>query len=129
MSSSRKAKVYRLRNIPEHFDRLSTAEWLARTFGDVSLNDVQIHSLALSVDTWSPSKTATVTFAKIPFIIDCIKNTRQCVIKIPELARPLIVDDHFQRITSLNSMAKEAHKSELVIFVSSQQVLADEASY
>jgi hypothetical protein len=129
MSSSRKAKVYRLRNIPEHFDRLSAAEWLARTFGDVSLNDVQIHSLALSVDTWSPSKTATVTFAKIPFIIDCIKNTRQCVIKIPELARPLIVDDHFQRITSLNSMAKEAHKSKLVIFVSSQQVLADEASY
>ncbi|CAG9947930.1 unnamed protein product [Clonostachys rosea f. rosea IK726] len=115
MSFSSKAKVYRLRNIPEHFDRLSAAEWLARTFGDVSLNDVQIHSLALSVDTWSPSKTATATFRKIPLKIDSIKNTPQCVIKIPELARPLIVDDHFQGITPLNSVAKEAHKSDCVI--------------
>lgn len=124
MSSSSKAKVYRLRNIPEHFDRLSAVEWLARTFGDVSRNDVQIHSLALSVDTWSPSKTATVTFGKTPSIIDSIDNKRECVIQIPELARPLIVDDHFQGITPLNSMAKEAHKSELVILVSCQQPFA-----
>ncbi|CAI6095931.1 unnamed protein product, partial [Clonostachys chloroleuca] len=89
--------------------------WLARTFGDVSLNDVQIHSQALSVDAWSLSKTATVTFAKIPLMIDSINHTRECVIQVPELARPLIVDDHFQGITPLNSLAKEAHTFELVI--------------
>ncbi|VUC32091.1 unnamed protein product [Clonostachys rosea] len=117
MSSSSKAKVYRLRNIPAHFDRLLAVEWLARTFGDVSQSDVQIHSLALSVDTWStsPTKTATVTFGRMPFMLGSIDNTRECVIQIPELARPLIVDDHFQGMTPLNSVAKEAHQSDCVI--------------
>lgn len=106
-----KPKVYRLRNLPGHVDRQLAAEILAQSLGDIAFQHIRIASLAHAVAEWShvPTKTATVTFDKTPAIINAASAKEEWKIVVPALAKPLILDSHFQGVTPLNDVTESEH--------------------
>src|SRR5947207_15195483 len=117
MESGRIPKVYRLRQLPEHLDRLGTAELLSKALGDISSRDVQIFSLATSVDPWErpPTRTATLMFNTLPALLETEKGKTEWKIKVGGLRDNLILDIHFLGFTPLNNISPPYHNVEYVI--------------
>lgn len=110
MSSRTNTKVFRVRNLPDHVDRLEVREILRRHgegMGDV---DIQVCSLASDVYSTSKlrTKTATVTFDRLPASLEPRRFKIDLTIKFSERL-VLIVDEHFQGVTPLNDIDLE-HK-------------------
>ncbi|KAL7937859.1 hypothetical protein V8C35DRAFT_290115 [Trichoderma chlorosporum] len=108
---SEKQKVYRLGNIPNCWDRHDVILRLSEALEGVSYEDIQIFSLAFSVDHLdeSPPKKATLTFNKIPSIIKLEPKKSQWNIKVPNLSSSLILDSHFLGFTPLNDVSGPQH--------------------
>ncbi|KAJ0108485.1 hypothetical protein J7T55_002089 [Diaporthe amygdali] len=109
-----KPRVFRVRNLPAHVDRLSAVELLCQSINGITAQDVRLSSLAYDVDVWSwlRTKTATITLRMIPPVLTSILNDGECTIAVPGLAKPLIIDHHFQGITPLNHVPDDEHKYE-----------------
>lgn len=109
-----KPRVFRVRNLPAHVDRLSAVELLCGSISDITAQDVRISSLAYDVDVWSwlRTKVATLTLEKIPLGLTSILKDGECTIAVPGIARPLIIDHNFQGITPLNHVSDVEHKYE-----------------
>lgn len=109
-----KPRVFRVRNLPEHVDRLLAVELLCDSIDDIAAQDVRISSLAYDVDVWSwlRTKVATMTLQKIPLGLTTIMKGGECTIAVPGLAKPLIIDHNFQGMTPLNDVSDVEHKYE-----------------
>ncbi|KAK5992042.1 hypothetical protein PT974_05438 [Cladobotryum mycophilum] len=112
MSQSQpKPKVYRVRNLPIHVDRLLTRELLSQALPDLALRDIRIFSVAKVVDRWErqPTRTATVTFCRTPRVIEKKPRSLEWTVQLPGLPRPLIIDTHFLGMTPLNDVTEADH--------------------
>lgn len=109
-----RARVFRVRNLPGHVDRLSAVELLCAAIKGLTAQDVQISSLACDVDpwAWSQAKVATLIFFREPPALTSSLNGGECSISVSGLERPLIIDHHFQGITPLNHVPEYEHKYE-----------------
>lgn len=111
---NKKPRVFRLRNIPGHMDRLSSVELLCESIKGITAQDVQISSLAYDVDPWAYSRTkvATLTFQREPPALSSSPKGGEYPISVSGLEKPLIIDHHFQGITPLNHVPDYEHKFE-----------------
>ncbi|EHK22131.1 uncharacterized protein TRIVIDRAFT_150386 [Trichoderma virens Gv29-8] len=107
---SEKQKVYRLSNIPADADRHTVFQLLVQALSDVSYENIQLFSLAFSIDhlDGSRSKLATLTFNKVPNIVKDEPNKSQWKLQLPGLSNSLILDTHFLGFTPLNDVSAEA---------------------
>jgi hypothetical protein len=71
--------------------------------------EIHIHSLASSHDPWEdpPTKTATITFDKLPLIFDNENSEWVLPAKHIGLLNNVIVDVHFLGFTALNDVVKD----------------------
>lgn len=109
-----KPRVFRLRNLPTHVDRLSAVELLCQSVAGLTAHDVCISSLAREVGIWSRlrTQTATLTFRRYPPTLTSILHGGEGTIAVPGLPKPLILDHHFQGVTPLNHVPEDAHEYE-----------------
>ena len=107
MSVKREWRTYRVRQLPSHVDKQSTAALLARLGYDLGPSEnIQILSLAPSLNPWEnpPTKTATLSFRRLPSTFDNDKD--EWVLPAQSelaLERNIIVDIHFLDFTPLNT--------------------------
>lgn len=109
-----KPRVFRVRNLPGHLDRLSAVEVLCAAIKGITAEDVQISSLAYDVDPWACSRTkvATLNFHREPPALGLSLKGGEYPISVAGLEKPLIIDHHFQGITPLNHVPDYEHKYE-----------------
>jgi hypothetical protein len=111
-SEKRESRTYGFRQLPSHVDELRLPALLLSINDALGpLENIQIHSLASSLDPWEtpPSKTATITFNKLPLIFD--NGQKEWVLSTRHigLLNKVIVDVHFLGFTSLNDVVKDHH--------------------
>ncbi|KAG8163153.1 hypothetical protein KVR01_007631 [Diaporthe batatas] len=112
-----KPRVFRVRNLPAHVDRLSAVELLCQSIDGVTAQDIRLSSLAY--DSWSRfgTKTATATITihvEVPGL-DSRLVCGECTISVTGLSKPLIIDHHFQGITPLNHVPEGEHKFDCLV--------------
>lgn len=112
--ASPEAKVYRLRGIPAHLDRLGLAQLIQPFLPNGKLEDITVASLALSCDFWSraPTKTATLTLQNLPEVVRAAPAAGEWQLPVLALPKPLILDDTFYGFTPLNEVAGSEHYHE-----------------
>ena len=81
-------------------DRVSAA------FGDITPDDVLIHSLATAPWERPPTKTATLQFTTLPSVIDTVK--KEWKVEGRDLGT-LLLDTHFLGLTPLNEIRAWEH--------------------
>ncbi|KAL7791949.1 hypothetical protein V8C37DRAFT_410308 [Trichoderma ceciliae] len=93
--ASIESKAYRLRGIPEHLNRLGVAQIISTFIPGGDQRDVDVASLALCCRTWaSPrTKTATLSFKKLPDTVNGDPTAGEWPLRIPALAKSLLLDD------------------------------------
>lgn len=105
MARAAKAKVYRLRKVPEGYDRQAVGNLVSKCL-DVALQDIHVWSLADAVDPWETpqTQTATLTFDSRVDLTGK-ESSKPDEWRIPVLGRerPLILDAHFEGFTPLNN--------------------------
>lgn len=109
-----KSRVFRVRNLPGHVDRLSAMELLCASIKGITAQDVQISSLAYDIDPWACSRTkvATLTFHKEPPALSSSLKGGEYHVSVSGLEKPLIIDHHFRGITPLNHVPDYEHTYE-----------------
>lgn len=114
--SSVDSKVYRLRGIPEHLDRLGVALLLSRFITDGVQGDIIFGSLALSCERWvsTRTKTATLSFKKLPDIVSRNPDAGEWPLRDLTWAAPLLLDDTFIGLSPLNDVPEDEHRYEYV---------------
>jgi hypothetical protein len=71
MTDTREGRTFRVREIPESFDKLQLARVLKLLLALGYENDVSVHSLATSISPLVyPKQVATVTFSKTPKVFE-----------------------------------------------------------
>ena len=112
--ASLETKVYRLRGIPAHLDRLGLAQLMQRFLSDGKLEDISVASLALSCDFWSrnPTKTATLILRKLPEVVREAPAAGEWQLPDLLLPKPMILDDTFFGLTPLNEVSESQHQHE-----------------
>ncbi|KAL7938271.1 hypothetical protein V8C35DRAFT_276650 [Trichoderma chlorosporum] len=110
-------KVYRLRGIPEHLDRLGVAVLLGRFIPDGDQRDVNIASLASSCERWAiiRTKTATLSFKKLPEAVGRDPGAGEWSLQDLTLAAPLLLDDTFFGLSPLNDVPEHEHRYDCII--------------
>lgn len=116
--ASVESKVYRLRGIPEHLDRLGVARLVSRFIPDGDQRDVVVASLALSCEIWATprTKTATLSFKKLPEAVSRDPAAGEWPLPDLALAKPLLLDDAFFGLSPLNDVPEHEHRYEYVDF-------------
>ncbi len=114
-ASPEKVRVYRLRHLPGHVDRLSAAELFAKCFDGLAPQNIHIPSLAHVIDPWTrpATKTATLTFRTTPVATGIATEDVEWKFPVPGLAKPLLLDHHFRGLTPLNEVSPVEHQYEL----------------
>ncbi|KAL7810778.1 hypothetical protein V8C44DRAFT_350038 [Trichoderma aethiopicum] len=115
--ASPETKVYRLRGIPEHLDRLGVAQLMQPFLPSGKMEDITVASLALSCDFWSrtPTKTATLTLRSLPDVVRASPGAGEWQLPILALPKPLILDDTFYGLTPLNEVAEVQHHHDCIV--------------
>ncbi|KAL7963142.1 hypothetical protein V8C34DRAFT_322125 [Trichoderma compactum] len=115
--SSVESKVYRLRGIPEHLDRLGVAVLLSKFIANGDQRDVSVASLALGCEKWvsTRTKTATLTFEKLPDIVSRDPDAGEWPLRDPTLATPLLLDDTFIGLSPLNDVPEHEHHHDCIV--------------
>ncbi|KAK4077349.1 uncharacterized protein Triagg1_3681 [Trichoderma aggressivum f. europaeum] len=115
--SSAENKVYRLRGIPEHLDRLGVALLLSRFITNGDQGDVGVASLALSCERWviTRTKTATLSFKKLPDIVSRDPDAGEWPLRDPTWLAPLLLDDTFIGLSPLNDVAEHEHHYDCIV--------------
>lgn len=94
------AFTFRLRGCPAAVHEAGLRERLSQIWGDVTAENIRIHSLAL--DTWgTATKTATLTFTKVPSSIQTQIRKEEWLVEGDD---GLILDTHFLGLTPLNDV-------------------------
>lgn len=116
--SSVESKVYRLRGIPEHLDRLGVALLLSRFIANGDQGDVSVASLALGCERWvsKRTKTATLSFKRLPDAVSRDPDAGEWPLRDPTWAAPLLLDDTFIGLSPLNDVPEHEHHYEYVSF-------------
>ncbi|KAK7229266.1 hypothetical protein V2G26_001436 [Clonostachys chloroleuca] len=111
------SKVYRATNLPGHVDRLGALELLARCLPDITLDDIQLGSLATAIEPWAltPTKTATLTLKTVPATISEDQNSTEWVFPAAGLVRPVVLDTHFYGLTPLNEVEETLHTDDCIV--------------
>jgi hypothetical protein len=109
-----KALTFRLQKCAASVDEAALRDALAGAFDDISLADVHIRSLATTLGPGEtpPTKTATLSFAKLPSVIEAHMSQEEWKIKGPGLDGTLILDTHFHGLTPLNDVEAQKHAYE-----------------
>ncbi|OIW26426.1 hypothetical protein CONLIGDRAFT_472512 [Coniochaeta ligniaria NRRL 30616] len=120
-------KVYRLRNLPSHVDRLEAAELFASAFHDFNLTaaDLHIFSLASRIQDhdWvlRPTKVATLMFRKYSEALASSydghghpENT-EWKRRPAGFSEPLILEAHFGGLTPLNDVDPSQHTHDCIV--------------
>jgi len=110
MMVSPSAITYRLRGCPPSVEIAALRDGLARAFGDVTPDDICIHSMATAPWERPLTKTATLRFAKLPSVIN-IQAADEWKIEGHGL-HGLILDTHFLGLTPLNEIKARDHRFE-----------------
>ncbi|KAL6693264.1 hypothetical protein J3F84DRAFT_380388 [Trichoderma pleuroticola] len=115
--ASPETKVYRLRGIPAHLDRLGVAQLVQPFLPDGKLEDVRVASLALSCDFWAanPTKTATLNLLKLPEVVRTTPTGGERQLPVLALPKPLILDDTFYGLTPLNEVEESQHYCDCIV--------------
>ncbi|PTB72047.1 hypothetical protein M440DRAFT_1405803 [Trichoderma longibrachiatum ATCC 18648] len=115
--ASPETKVYRLRGIPEHLDRLGVAQLIRPFLPSEKLEDITVASLALSCGFWSrsPTKTATLTLRSLPDLVRAAPGAGEWQLPILALPKPLILDDTFYGLTPLNEVSEFQHRYDCIV--------------
>jgi len=103
------ALTFRLRGCPAAVSEATIGDRLSQAFGDVSPNDIHIHSLAAAPWEKPSTKTATLTFTKLPSIIKSGAEKKEWKITGHEPNSSLILDSHFLGLTPLNDVNDQEH--------------------
>lgn len=116
MASGHKPRVFRLRRIPEHIDRLGAVDLLSKALGDVRPEDIRISSLANAANPWEqpPTRTATLTFLTAPALVLSPNHKEKWTLPVPGLKASLLLDSHFFGLTPLNDVVESKHEYEFV---------------
>lgn len=100
------AFTFRLRGCPAVDDQVALRARLSRALGDVEPGDIRIHSLATALGPWEAStKTATLTFAKLPSLVET--QIKKGEWPIGDGDARLILDTHFLGLTPLNDVGAQ----------------------
>ncbi|KAL6830099.1 hypothetical protein V8C40DRAFT_239362 [Trichoderma camerunense] len=115
--SSVESKVYRLRGIPEHLDRLGVALLLSRFIANGDQGDVSVGSLALSCNRWvnKRTKTATLSFKKLPEAVSRDPDAGEWPLRDPTWLAPLLLDDTFIGLSPLNDVPEHEHHYDCIV--------------
>ncbi|KAL7916222.1 hypothetical protein GGI35DRAFT_473518 [Trichoderma velutinum] len=115
--SSAESRVYRLRGIPEHLDRLGVALLLSRFIAHGDQRDVSVASLALSCERWASTrtKTATLSFKKLPDAVSRDPGAGEWPLRDPTWAAPLLLDDTFFGLSPLNDVPEHEHLYDCIV--------------
>ncbi|KAK5989396.1 hypothetical protein PT974_10915 [Cladobotryum mycophilum] len=115
--ASIESKVYRLRSIPDHLDRLGVAELISTFIPHGDQRDVIVSSLALSCELWvrPRTKTATLSFRKLPKAVGDGPKAGEWSLWQPGLPQPLLLDDKFYGLTPLNEVPEHQDKYECIV--------------
>ncbi|PTB63731.1 hypothetical protein BBK36DRAFT_1126010 [Trichoderma citrinoviride] len=115
--ASLETKVYRLRGIPAHLDRLGLARLIQPFLPAGKLEDISVASLALSCDFWSrhPTKTATLTLRNLPEVVREAPAAGEWELPVLALPKPLILDDTFFGLTPLNEVPESQHQHDCIV--------------
>ena len=127
MTEGAKPKVYRLRKIPEGYDRHAVGQLVSKCL-HVALHDIHIWSLADTVDPWEipQTQTATLTFdSDVDLTGKQSPKAEEWRISVLGLQRPLILDTHFEGLTPLNNPDPATHTHEFVDHLFSLSCLRD----
>ncbi|UKZ74110.1 hypothetical protein TrVFT333_001767 [Trichoderma virens FT-333] len=111
------SKVYRLRGIPEHLDRLGVALLLSRFIPDGDQRDVNVASLALSCEIWARTrtKTATLSFKKLPDVVSRDPAAGEWLLRDLTWEKPLLLDDSFFGLSPLNDVPEYEHHYDCIV--------------
>ncbi|KAL7947736.1 hypothetical protein V8C42DRAFT_262685 [Trichoderma barbatum] len=115
--TSVESKVYRLRGIPEYLDRLGVARLVSKFIPDGDQRDVNVASLAFSCEIWATrrTKTATLTFNKLPGAVIKAPAAGEWPLPDPALGKPLILDDNFFGLSPLNDVPENEHHYDCIV--------------
>lgn len=110
------SKIYRLRGIPEHLDRLGVARLIGTFISDGDERDVNVASVALSCEIWAVTRyrVATLSFKKLPDAVRNNPTAREWPLPVLALPRPLVLDDTFLGLSPLNDVSEHRHAYECV---------------
>ena len=109
-----KAFTFRLRGCPTCLDEAALRERLSATFGDVTPNDIRINSLATAPWETPPTKTATLTFERLPSLIEAQRKAGKLKIVQLVLDGTLLLDTEFLGLTPLCEVDPQKHEFEYV---------------
>ncbi|KAK1252596.1 hypothetical protein MKX08_003783 [Trichoderma sp. CBMAI-0020] len=96
------SKVYRLRGIPEHLDRLGVTQHVSTFVPGGDLRDVIVTSLALSCE-------------KLPDAVRENPTAGEWPLRVLALAKPLLLDDTFFGLCPLNDIPEHQHKYDCIV--------------
>ncbi|KAL6807500.1 hypothetical protein GGI42DRAFT_245801 [Trichoderma sp. SZMC 28013] len=115
--ASVESKVYRLRGIPEHLDRLGVALLVSRFIANGDQRDVSVASLALSCERWviTRTKTATLSFKKLPEAVSRDPDAGEWPLRDPTWLAPLLLDDTFIGLSPLNDVPEHEHHYDCIV--------------
>jgi hypothetical protein len=109
------ALTFRLRGCAATAEEGIICDALARSFGDIDSRDVRIRSLATALNPSSETKTATLTFAKLPSAVRSQLKRGEWKLEYDGLGDSLILDSHFLGLTPLNDVKAQNHKYKYVL--------------
>jgi hypothetical protein len=99
-------KVFRLRRVNSHVVALSeVAEMLSKGFGDISVDEIDVKSLATTLE-WesSLSRVATLQFKTVPSLLRRHLNDEEWDLSACCSCEGLTLDCHFLGLTPLNDV-------------------------
>jgi len=116
------AFAFRLRGCPSGVREAALRDRVSAAFGDITPDDVHIHSLATAAWETPPTKTATLTFERLPSVIQ--SQSKQGTLKIAHhvLDGSLLLDTEFLGLTPLSEVSAQKHEFEYVLGLSSYAV-------
>jgi len=108
------AFTFRLRRCPAAANETALRDRLSRALGDVTPDNICIQSLATTLDPWEtpPSKTATLSFAKLPSVVETQVEKGEWIIESRGPDCSLALDTQFLGMTPLNDVDVQKHDFE-----------------
>ncbi|KAI5921221.1 hypothetical protein F4810DRAFT_722691 [Camillea tinctor] len=105
--------TYRLRGCPSNLGSEAIAQLLSRALGNIEASDIQICSLAATLDRFErpPTSIVTLMFTKPP---DLIKTKNEWTLLVDGVKDPLTLDTHFLGWTPFNDPKVEQHEFDLI---------------
>jgi len=111
---STKSLTFRLQGCATTVDEATLRRTLAQAFGDINADDIRVRSLATTLSSWGApaTKTATLSFEKLPSAIGTSIARGRWTVETPGCSGGLILDTNFLGLTPLNEVEDWKHDYE-----------------